>query len=126
VAALHADRHRTLRYVEGTNYVVAFLPPAPGEQASLALFFRRGDLEAALDQPLRTTLPAAIPPPPDRIAPSEIVTIDRLTGANLFRFEFQQLQDGTAVLVLNDPTLPVPEPQTQPAETTGTGDTTAQ
>lgn len=110
----------TFRYVEGTNYVVAFLPPAPGEQPSLALFFRRGDLEAELGQPLRTTLPTAIPPPPDEIAPSEIVTIDRLTGASLFRFQFQQLQDGTAVLVLNDPTLPIPETETQPAETGAT------
>lgn len=109
----------TFRYVEGTNSVVAFLPPAPGEQPSLALFFRRGDLEAELDRPLRTTLPAATPPPPEQIAASEAVTIDRLTGASLFRFEFQQLQDGTAVLVLSDLSLPVPEPQTQPAETTG-------
>jgi hypothetical protein len=105
----------TFRYVEGTNYVVAFLPPAPGEEPSLALLFRRGDLEAELDQPLRVTLPAAIPPAPDEIGPSEIVTIDRLTGTSLFRFEFQQLQDGTAVLVLNDMALPAPDPQ--PAET---------
>lgn len=113
----------TFRYVEGMNYVVAFLPPAPGEQPSFALFFRRGDLEAELDRPLRTTLPAPIPPPPEQIAPSEIVTIDRLTGTSLFRFQFQQLQDGTAVLVLNDPTLPIPETETGPGqtgETTGT------
>jgi hypothetical protein len=115
----------TFRYVDGMNYVVAFLPPAPGEQPSLALFFRRGDLEAELGQPLRVTLPAATPPPPDAIAPSEIVTIDRLTNASLYRFQFQQLQDGTAVLVLNDPTLPIPETETQPAETGGTT-TTAQ
>jgi hypothetical protein len=109
----------TFRYVDGTNYVVAFLPPAPGEQPSLALFFRRGDLEAELGQPLRVTLPATVPPQPDQIAPSEVVTIDRLTNASLFRFQFQQLQDGTAVLVLNDPTLPVPEEtETQPAGTT--------
>jgi hypothetical protein len=109
----------TFRYVDGTNYVVAFLPPAPGEQPSLALFFRRGDLEAELGRPLRVTLPATVPPQPDQIAPSEVVTIDRLTNASLFRFQFQQLQDGTAVLVLNDPTLPVPEETgTQPAETT--------
>jgi hypothetical protein len=112
----------TFRYVDGTNYVVAFLPPAPGEQPSLALLFRRGDLEAELGRPLRVTLPATVPPQPNQIAPSEVVTIDRLTNASLFRFQFQQLQDGTAVLVLNDPTLPVPEEtETQPAETTTPG-----
>ena len=115
----------TFRYVEDTNYVVAFLPPAPGEQPSLALFFRRGDLETELDQPLRTTLPDATPPPPEEIAESEVVTIDRLTGTSLFRFQFQQLQDGTAVLVLNDPTVaPLPSAtqtgETQPAETGAT------
>ncbi len=109
----------TFRYVDGKNFVVAFLPPPPGEQPTLALFFRRGDLEAALDRPLRTTLPAETPPQPDEIAPSEIVTIDRMTETNLFRFEFQQLQDGTAVLVLNDPTLPVPDDQTGQTGTTG-------
>jgi hypothetical protein len=115
----------TFRYVDDTNYVVAFLPPAPGEQPSLALFFRRDDLEAELDQPLRATLPAAVPPAPEEIPASEVVTIDRLTSASLFRFQFQQLQDGTAVLVLNDLSLPVLETETQPAET-GAGATTAQ
>jgi hypothetical protein len=104
---------------------VAFLPPAPGEQPSLALFFRRDDLEAELDQPLRATLPAAVPPAPEEIPASEVVTIDRLTSASLFRFQFQQLQDGTAVLVLNDLSLPVLQTETQPAET-GAGATTAQ
>jgi hypothetical protein len=112
----------TFRYVEGTNYVVSFLPPAPGEQPSLALFFRRGALEEQLDLPLRATLPDETPPQPEALAPSEVVTIDRLTETSVFRFQFQQLQDGRAVLVLNDPALPVPE-DTQTAQQ---GDQTAQ
>ena len=51
------------------------------------------------------------------IAPSEVETIDRLTSDKVFRFRFQQLQDGTAALVLDDLRLPPPEEQTAPAET---------
>ena len=108
-----------------TNYVVAFLPPSAGEQPSLC----------ALLPPRRsrgTARPAARGPrcPPRRRRrggdrPSEVVTIDQLTGTSLFRFQFQQLQDGTAVLVLNDPTVaPLPSAtqtgETQPAETGAT------
>jgi hypothetical protein len=95
----------TFRYLDDATYVVAFLPPPPGEQPSYALFFRRGDLEAELDQPLRATLPDAPPPLPADISPTEVAAIDRLTAPSLYRFQFQQLQDGTAVLVLNDPSL---------------------
>jgi hypothetical protein len=95
----------TFRYMDDTKNVVAFLPPPPGEQPSYALFFRRGDLEAELDQPLRETLPDAVPPLAENISPLEVAAIDRLTTSSLYRFQFQQLQDGTAVLVLNDPSL---------------------
>ena len=96
----------TFRYVDGKDSVVAFLPPAPGSDPSYALFFQRGPFEPELDKPLRTTLSAIIPPLPSDIAPSEVATIDRLTSPNFYRFTFQQLQDGTAVLVLDDPRLP--------------------
>jgi hypothetical protein len=114
----------TFRYIDEKESVVAFLPPARGEQPSLALFFRRGDLETALDQPLRTTLPDQTPPPPEGISPFEINTIDRLTAPSLFRFQFQQLQDGTAVLVLDDPRLQPPEEQQGDTGSTGSETTT--
>lgn len=110
----------SFRYLD-RDRVVAFLPPAPGEQASFALFFQRGAFEPELDRPLRATLPAELPPLPQAIAPSEVVTIDRLTDPSFYRFSFQQLQDGTAVLIFDDPTIPVPEEE-QPAE----GGTTTQ
>jgi hypothetical protein len=103
----------TFRYLD-RNAVVVFLPPAPGEEAAFALYFRRGAFEPELNRPLRLTLPAELPPLPHAIAPAEVLTIDRLTDPSFFRFSFQRLQDGTAVLVLDDPTLPPPEEQ--PAE----------
>jgi hypothetical protein len=114
----------TFRYLDGTDSVVAFLPPAPGDQPSYALFFQRGELSTELDRPLRATLPDATPPLADQIRASEVATIDRLTEPRLFRFSFQQLQDGTAVLVLDDLRIPVQDSgeqsqdEQQPAEST--------
>jgi hypothetical protein len=116
----------TFHYVDDKDSVVAFLPPAPGDEATLALFFRRGEFEPELDKPLRLTLPAATPPLPEQIAPGEVATIDRLTVATMFRYEFQQLQDGTAVLVLNDPSLPVPEETQGSTESGSTSPATTQ
>lgn len=97
----------TFRYLDDTESVVAFLPP--GSEDSWALFFQRGELSPELDRPLRTTLPDEMPPLADRIRPVEVAVIDRLTDPSLFRFSFQQLQDGTAVLVLDDLRLPAPQ-----------------
>jgi hypothetical protein len=106
----------TFRHVEGTNSIVVFLPPRLGETPTYALFFQRGALSSELDRPLRATLPDETPPLPEQIRPIEVATIDRLTDPTLFRFSFQQLQDGTAVLVLDDLRLPAPEPEEPPQD----------
>jgi hypothetical protein len=114
----------TFRYVDETDSVVTFLPPRPGAEPSFALLFERGELGAQLDRPLRATLPNSPPPVvPENIAPIEVRTIDRLTASNFYRFSFQQLQDGTAVLVLDDPRLPEQTPTTTDSgSSTGTQD----
>jgi len=81
--------------------VVALLPPAPGEKPQNALFFRKGELEPALERPLSHTLP---PPPPavNSVADSpEAPAIKRFTDRSLFVYSFQQRQDLSALLVLN-------------------------
>jgi hypothetical protein len=110
----------TFRYVEGKDYVVAFLPPRPGVRASYAMFFQRSDLDQALDQPLAATLPSDPPPLPEQISPSETATIDELTMPRFFAFRFQQLQDGTGVLVLDDPEQ-APPPETIEEQTDPSG-----
>ena len=97
----------TFRYVDGTDSVVAFLPPRPGDEPTYALLLpaRRFRARSSTSRS-RTTLPNTPPAAPEDIAPLEVQTIDRLTTSNFFRFSFQQLQDGTAVLVLDDPRLP--------------------
>jgi hypothetical protein len=105
----------TFRYVDDVENVVAFFPPPQGEEPSTAALLRRAELEPALDRPLSQTLGSQVPLP-NTITASEIATIDTLTNDKVFRFRFQQLQDGTAALVLDDLRLPVAEEE-EPAQT---------
>lgn len=77
----------TLKYAGPIDNVVVFVPPGPKEtKLSNALFFRRQDLSAQLEKPLRTTLPHSRPPLPGAIDPVEKTTVDALTGEHLFRY----------------------------------------
>ncbi len=89
----------TLKYVKGVDSVIAFLPPPPKSDTNWSLYFRKGDVKDQLSAPLRQTLPAARSlTPGDRI---EADTVERLTRPRWFRSQFQQLQDGDAILVLD-------------------------
>jgi hypothetical protein len=90
----------TFRYVDGVDSIIAFLPPPPGEQPTSLLYFRKRDFRDHLDRPLSDTLPGDRPPKMDAIPPSERRVIDRLTTKNLFKYEFQQGPDASAILVL--------------------------
>jgi hypothetical protein len=100
-----------LKYSEASS-VIALLPPRPdaapdtatGTQAqenpSTALFFERKDFKRELEVPLRRTLLSAEPPQVAEISSLEAPTIDRLTTPHLFSYEFQQAQEGSAILIL--------------------------
>jgi hypothetical protein len=90
----------TFRYVDGVDSIIAFLPPPRGEQPTSLLYFRKRDFDDHLDRPLSDTLPGDRPPKMDAIPQSERRTIDQLTTKNLFRYEFQQGPDASAILVL--------------------------
>jgi hypothetical protein len=94
----------SFRYLDGVKNVVALLPPAPGKKPTNALFFRRDDLQPALDHPLPATLPSPPPTLNSLPASSEATLIERLTGRNVFSYSFQQGQDLGAFLVLNPET----------------------
>jgi hypothetical protein len=93
----------TFKYVDDVKSVVAFLPPRrdtePTEGTS-ALFFEKRDLKTELNQPLRLTLSRASPPRLGELDADEVLTIERLTERRLFRYEFQQAQEGSAILIL--------------------------
>jgi hypothetical protein len=90
----------TFRYVEGVNSIIAFLPPRRGQMPTSVLYFRKRDFQDHLSRPLQETLPSAKPPKMDEIPEHERRVIDQLTTRNLFRYEFTQGPDASAILVL--------------------------
>jgi hypothetical protein len=95
----------TFRYVKDAEAIVAFMPPPSGQQANEAILLRRSDLEPFLKRPLAGTLSPKTPQP-DTIKKGEAKRIDQATMGNLFRYQYQQLQDGSAALILDDPRIP--------------------
>jgi hypothetical protein len=98
----------TFRYVDGIDSVIALLPPPANtesnpnaSQNATALFFEKRDFENELDRPLAQTLARTDAPAVTvTISPVESIRIDRLTRPHLFTYQFQQLQEGSAVIVL--------------------------
>ena len=90
----------TFRYVSGVDSIIAFLPPPRGQEPTSLLYFRKPDFKDHLSRPLRDTLRAERPPHMDRIPETERQTIDQLTTKNLFKYEFTQGPDASAILVL--------------------------
>jgi hypothetical protein len=77
----------TLEYAHPIDNVLVFFPPGPGEKSlSSTLFFRRDDLSGSLDHPLRRTLPQAQPPIPGKIRPTELKTVNDLTGSKRYKY----------------------------------------
>lgn len=91
----------TFRYVDGIDSVTVFLPPRPdGQAAPNAVFLKRGDVAAELGTSLRRTLEPTTPRI-GQMRPVELATVNRVTLPRLYDYEYQQAQDGSAVLVLN-------------------------
>lgn len=89
----------TFRYQKGINAVTAYVPPAAGKSAENVIFLRRSDLKPLLDRPLLATLPERNPTNPTTIKPDNQL-IDSLTSNRIFRFRYQQIPNGSAIVVL--------------------------
>ena len=77
----------TLEYAHPIKNVLIFFPPGPGEnRLTSTLFFQRDDLESTLKHPLRRTLPQVQPPLPGQVRPSELKTVNDLTGDRRFKY----------------------------------------
>ena len=90
----------TFRYMAGVDGIIAFLPPRRGQRPQDLLYFRKNDFQESLDRPLRMTLPSVKPPPANKIPEDEGKIIDQLTTRHLFKYEFTQAPDASAILVL--------------------------
>jgi hypothetical protein len=97
----------TFKYNHNIQSVLAYMPPAKkatssGTATPSLIFVRRGDVKQALDEPLRVTLP---PPKtnlkPGQMSAAELARVRRYTDSRVFNFQFQQLADGTAIVVLD-------------------------
>jgi hypothetical protein len=97
----------TFKYNHDIDSVITYMPPgkntnASGQATTSMIFLRRSDVKAALDTPLRDTLP----PPKTHISPGQMSAGDmsrvrRYTDSRVYGFQFQQLADGTAIIVLD-------------------------
>jgi hypothetical protein len=94
----------TFKYVPGVDSISVFLPPAKGAVTKpTSVFVRKGDLRAELSKPLTKTVGAKTPTVGKMTKP-ELARVNRITSPRLYSYEYQQAQDGSAVLVY-DPVI---------------------
>jgi hypothetical protein len=91
----------TFKFVPAIKSIVAFMPPPAGSTASTLLYLQKENLAKQLSEPLRKTLPLEKPPLPTSPDTQEASTIDKLTLPAVYKYSLQQLQDASALLVLN-------------------------
>jgi hypothetical protein len=85
----------------GVDPVVVLLPPDSTGTPGGAILLRRDDVKTQLDRPLTQSLQTEEPPSAAGLVGLEAATVDFLTLSNLFDYDFQPTQDGTAQMVLN-------------------------
>jgi len=91
----------TFKYIDGVDSVTVFLPPPPGGQSpATAVFLERKDISPELSKPLAQTL-SPLTPSVGTIKAEELQTLNRITRARLYQFQYTQAQDLSAVLVLD-------------------------
>lgn len=99
----------TFKYVDGVDSVTVLLPPPPPADAEgaaapepgTAVFLEKSDLREELDRPLSHTFVHRDPPALGEIDQREVVRIEQLTRPRLYQYEFQQAQEGNAILILS-------------------------
>ena len=89
----------TFKYVGGVKNVVAFMPPTPSAQPTLAIYLQKSDFSQELKHPIVQTLNEKVPLP-SAITAKEQETIDSTTQSRVYKFSLSQAQQGDAILVL--------------------------
>lgn len=91
----------TFKYVPDVGSVTVFLPPRPdGSSSPTAIFLKKGDVDDLLSKPLTRSLSSTVPQI-GAIPKAELATVNGKTRAHLYSYEYQQAQDGSAILVLS-------------------------
>lgn len=94
----------TFKYLKGVDSVVVFLPPRADAEIGSSVFLKKSDVRDELRRPLETLMRPS-PPALGAIDTIELGNVDRLTLARVFQYEFQQAQEGSAILVLTPAAL---------------------
>ena len=90
----------TFRYVHDIKQVVVILPPKPKAKPSVAMWFRRGDVNDQLARPLRFTLPGQVPSIDSLHAGATHDYLNKLTNPEVFFFDVTQAPDANLLLML--------------------------
>jgi hypothetical protein len=96
----------TLKYVDGIDSVMVFMPPAPDGQPTGTVFLTRDDVRSELRRPLTEVLPTAVPTV-GNLSEVEEGHVLRLVEPRTYAYEVQPAPDGSLLLALSPP-----EPQT--------------
>ena len=89
----------TFKYVDGVDSVSVFLPPRPdGLSSPTSVFLKKSDLAAELKKPLATSIGPKTPMI-GTMPKHEVALVNRVTEPRLYTYEYQQAQDGGAVLI---------------------------
>jgi len=89
----------SFRYMDSIESVLVLMPPAPGGDP-VSIYLDRSGLQAALDTPLRETLPATRTPGIGEMSEGERQTVARFTQASLYQYRPIQAQDGSLLMAL--------------------------
>jgi hypothetical protein len=93
----------SFHYLRGVDQIVVFMPPRKGEKPSQALFFRRGDVDAALERPLTATLSERAPTVRTVTRSPDVPLVQRLTMPKLFTFSLTQANTDNRGFIVLDP-----------------------
>jgi len=89
--------------LKDVDHVVVFMPPAKGEDPSIALHFDRNAVAGQLARPLRVTLPTPVPNPDTIATAPNTPAVQQLTFANLFKFSLTTGNQDAQVFLVLDP-----------------------
>jgi hypothetical protein len=92
----------TLKYVEGIDSVMVFMPPAPDGQPTGTVFLTRADVAQELRRPLTELLPNR-EPAVGKLSEVEEGHVLRLVEPRIYAYEVQPAPDGSLLLALSPP-----------------------
>ena len=99
----------TLKYVDGIDSVMVFMPPAADGQPGGTVFISRDDVRPELRRPIADLLPARAPTV-GRLSEVEEGHVLRLVEPRTFAYEVLPAPDGSLLLALSPPTAQTQTP----------------